>query len=366
MRVRCSLVVSLAMLLCAATLLAQQSKDDFASVYETLRTYPSDPCDGAGDERSGKLDDRLLRAADERVRAALNASLVEAGAAERAAAALKELGKAGGPSSGPTWEAEAQFHYSLQWLTPVVVVKMGVRSHEVFAAYALTQETWPSKHTEWHAVASSLDDDPVPWTQVEMREIARGPADHARFLAVIHYGGCAGSSGVRYRGYEWDPNGGIDSAETMLDIDGASGMDPQGGPVTKKNPFPTIGTLNTKGSRITLPYCIWSDIDWWDNPSLCVVDTFDVSGDAARFVSRRYNRPELVPIAKAIEYAKRNELPELRAFCTSDEVAQKLLAPGGFGPGASDPEVPCLLRTADGCIWRKAERFWWCSAVSGG
>ena len=68
--------------------------------------------------------------------------------------------------------------------------------------------------------------------------------------------------------------------------------------------FPQIGKLQTDGPLIIPPYCWFSSIDTWDNPSLCAVDTYDLSRDSVRFRSRTYNRPDLVPIAKAIEYAQ--------------------------------------------------------------
>jgi len=338
----CSLLVLLPILSCAGLLTAQDKTPAFGDLYSKLRTYPSDPCDGSWDAESGKLEEQLLLATDERIRSALNTDLTYDGAPQRARAVLTELASRIGRPGVSTGKA-ALFESDVLALEPMVVVKLRVRTHDAFVAYALTEETWPKKHTEWHAVASSLYDDPVPWTQIEVRPLKAGPAAHTRFLAVIHFGGCAGSSGIRYRGYQWDPETGVDMADSILELDGAVGMDPQPGSVTKKNPFPTIGTLGTSGSRITLPYCIWSGMDWWDNPSLCLVDTFDMGGDMPRFVSRRYNRPELVPIAKAIEYTKKHELPELRAFCASNEVAERLLAQGRLGgPGASDPEVTVL------------------------
>ena len=64
-----------------------------------------------------------------------------------------------------------------------------------------------------------------------------------------------------------------------------------------------------------------------------MADTYDVSRDAITFVGRRYNRPDLAPVAKALEYAKAHDLPALRGYCASDAVAQKILRtlPGGYG-----------------------------------
>jgi hypothetical protein len=89
--------------------------------------------------------------------------------------------------------------------------------------------------------------------------------------------------------------------------------------------FAQIGKLQTEGPAITLPYCWFSPIDTWDNPSLCAVDTYDTSGDQVKFRSRAYNRPDLLPIAKAIEYAEQRDYPAVLAYCASGDVALKLV-----------------------------------------
>jgi len=85
----------------------------------------------------------------------------------------------------------------------------------------------------------------------------------------------------------------------IIEQDGAFGLDDE------VPGFAQIGELQTQGALMTLPYCWFSALDTWDNPSLCAVDTYDVARDKVRFETRRYNRPDLVPIAKAIEHARR-------------------------------------------------------------
>jgi hypothetical protein len=144
-------------------------------------------------------------------------------------------------------------------------------------------------------------------------------------------GGCAGSFGQRYAIEEWNPVREEYLSEAISQT-GASGLEasPEH-PPTKEDPFPTVGVLKTDGTRITLPYCEFTQLDTWDNPSLCMVDTYDVSGDVVVFLGRRYNRPDLVPVAKALGYAKAHDLPALRAYCASDAVARKILREGGYG-----------------------------------
>ena len=89
--------------------------------------------------------------------------------------------------------------------------------------------------------------------------------------------------------------------------------------------FSEIGELKTKGPLITLPYCWFSPIDTWDNPSMCAVDSYDLSGDTVEFRTRTYNRPDLLPVAKALEYAEHRDYPAVLAYCASPAVARALV-----------------------------------------
>jgi len=74
-----------------------------------------------------------------------------------------------------------------------------------------------------------------------------------------------------------------------------------------------------------MPYCWFSPIDTWDNPSLCAADTFDVSSDLVRFRNRVVNRPDLYPVAQAIKYAEAHEYRAVRAYCRTDAIARALI-----------------------------------------
>jgi hypothetical protein len=87
-----------------------------------------------------------------------------------------------------------------------------------------------------------------------------------------------------------------------------------------------------------LPFCWFSGIDTWDNPSMCAVDTYDLSGDSVRFQSRAYNRPDLLPVAKAIEFAEKHDYPAVLAYCASASVARKIVRELATGYGF-DTEV---------------------------
>ncbi|HEY2471202.1 MAG TPA: hypothetical protein VGI45_25640 [Terracidiphilus sp.] len=63
---------------------------------------------------------------------------------------------------------------------------------------------------------------------------------------------------------------------------------------------------------------------------MCALDRYDLSGDGVRFVSRQVNRPDLLPVAQALDNAAKHDFGAVRGYCTSDAVARRLVewAPG--------------------------------------
>jgi len=186
-------------------------------------------------------------------------------------------------------------------------------------------------------VGSRSDDGDEFESFVDLYPVNRGPSGRARFLARVTGVGCAGPIGIAYDAREWDPRG-IGSLSEIIQQGGAFGLD------DRVPGFAWIGKLQTQGPLITLPYCSFSGIDTWDNPSLCAVDTYDVAADEVRFESRRYNRPELVPIAKAIEHAGRRDYPAVLGYCASNEVAHQLMRSIPQGVFADDLRVTLKRR----------------------
>jgi hypothetical protein len=86
-----------------------------------------------------------------------------------------------------------------------------------------------------------------------------------------------------------------------------------------------VGKLGTTGKTIQLPYCFFSAVDTWDNPTLCAADSFDLSGDDPRFIGRIYNSPDLVVVNNAIQHAQARDYLALRGYCAFDAVARKLV-----------------------------------------
>lgn len=227
------------------------------------------------------------------------------------------------------WEAQDRFHFQLLDLSSAFVLKVSIGSQEKFFVFGSPAEADPYRQNQlWQLVGEEeLPIDGIPsFSSVEIHLLHFGPSGNPRFLAVIKYSGCAGSSGLLYDAREWNPKerGELDQ---IIKQEGSVGMDEDfnGGKPTQKEPFLPIGKLETKGDFITLPYCWFSAIDTWDNPSLCALDTYDLSGDAVKLKSRTYNRPDLLPIAKTIEYAEKHDYPAVLAYCGNADVARRLV-----------------------------------------
>jgi hypothetical protein len=226
------------------------------------------------------------------------------------------------------WPDEARFHYQILDISPALVLKVSFRARARFFVFGIPEDSKWNHDRFWKQVGYDEEsvDHPASFSWLDVYPLYSGPTGRPRFLASIGFSGCAGSGGIVYDGREWNPgNGG--NLEQILKLEGSMGMDEvaNGRKPTKKDPFAPVGILHTDGPLITLPFCWFSAIDTWDNPSMCAVDTYDLSKDEIRFRSRTYNRSDLLPIAKAIEYAEKRDYPAVLAYCTSDAVAQKLV-----------------------------------------
>jgi len=225
------------------------------------------------------------------------------------------------------WPDEARFHFQLLDLPPILVLKMTFRTHAGLVVFGVPKSNSGEPDRLWREIdsGSGSADHESPRSWLDLYPLRRGPSGNARFLARFGYTGCAGSSGVLYEAREWNAQYGY--FDTVLKQEGAFGMDEaaDGHGPSPKDPFAPIGMLRTEGPLITLPYCWFSAVDTWDNPSLCAVDTYDISGNDMRFRSRAYNRPDLVPIAKAVEYAEQRDYPAVLGYCASADIARRIV-----------------------------------------
>jgi len=300
-------------------------QQDFRQRLQKLAVLSPDPCDPPSPrEKEWTPEDsefRLFSQAADIVAESLNAASTSAGLPkDRPAAALGKLQEASSEINAD-WPEDNRFHFQILEIPPLLVVKMEIRTSARYFAFAIPHEEVSEKaQPVWHEVGSdevSLEQDSTT-SVIELFELHRGPSGNARFLARIEPLGCAGSIGVVYDAREWNRQG-AGRLEEIIHQSGSFGLD---GNVPG---FPQIGELRTDSSLIILPYCWFSAIDTWDNPSLCAVDTYDLSGDDVKFQSRAYNRPDLVPVARAIEYAQARDSAAARGYCASSEIADRLV-----------------------------------------
>jgi len=271
----------------------------------------------------------ILKEASKAVLDELNAAGTDPGVARiRANAMLKKLeGLSREINAG--WSDEDRLHFELLDFSSALVLKASIGTQAKFFVFGFPEKVDTfSPHELWEQVGEEeLDLNGIaPRSLLEIHPLHRGPSGNPRFLAKITYFGCAGSLSLLYDAREWNPKE-RGELNQIIKQDGAVGMDEafNGSKPTRKEPFLPIGKLETQDLFITLPYCWFSAIDTWDNPSLCALDTYDLSGDAVRFKSREYNRPDLLPIAKAIEYAEKHDYPAVRAYCSNADVARRLM-----------------------------------------
>jgi hypothetical protein len=312
------------------------SQKDFQLLLQKIGTQSSDPCvDPAPLLQPTEADEgSVFQAAENIVIQALNAPFASPSSSRpQATAALKQL-EALSAQTNASWPDENRFHFDVLEVSPLLLIKLTIRASETYYVLAVPPKEDGTPGTEWKQVGEdeTFDSHRTPTSRLTLYPLHRGPAGHPRFLAAINSSGCAGSYGTTYEASEWNASE-SEYLSRIIHQEGASGLEdtPEDTKPSPENPFPSIGKLRTTGAQITLPFCWFSAVDTWDNPSLCAVDTYDLSSDIVRFRSRAYNRPDIVPIAKAIEYSKNHDLPALAAYCTSPAIARRFVreAPSG-------------------------------------
>lgn len=322
--------------------LRPDSPSKLRQLLQEMASETPDPCDAPSVMHDvADRESSVFRDVEENVTEALNASSENRTTAGIVAEQALEKLERQSAEINASWPDENRLHYKLLDLPPILVLKLTFRTHARFVVFAIPPGSSKTPNRLWQQVGSDdvsfEHESPRSW--LDLHPLHRGPSGNARFLASFGYTGCAGSLGVVYDVREWAPKDGTGYIEQIIKQEGAFGMDqaPQGHSPTAKDPFPAIGVLRTTDKLLTLPYCWFSAIDTWDNPSLCAVDTYELSGDTVAFRSRTYNRPDLVPVAKAIEFADRHDYPAVRAYCASDELAHRLVR--NLPPHAEDLQV---------------------------
>ena len=309
----------------------QQSTPSAENLLVRLSIEPAGACEGS---HNRAVENQLFDQADQAVVQILNAASNSASSRliprEQAVEALEKLVQLS-TKIDASWPEGNRFQYEAIDVSPGLVVKMTILSRATFSFFAVTQIGPPSHQTSrWQQ--SGFDPHRINnmggSQSVDVFLLHRGPAGKARFLVESGDFSCGSGRGVTYTAYEWDPQNAAGLAEIIKLEDSVNEEDPIDEQIIGRfetASFTPIGKLRTDGPLITLPHCWFSDLDTWDNPSLCAVNTYDLSGDRVRFVSSVINRPDLLPIARAVEYAQAHGYSATRAYCESDEVARKLV-----------------------------------------
>lgn len=285
-----------------------------------MAAVSSDDCGGAGAWAVDihQKEDLLFSAVETLVTDRLNgpAPAETSEAESRARSALLEV-EHSSSEINKSWPAEERFHFELLALHPAILVRMSYRDKAMlvlFGSFYLDKYSAVDPGTKWRGV-HFLDPDPSA-SGIDLFPLHRGPSGRVRFLARVWHSGCAGSIGEEYYGYEWSAETGQFPTQ-IIKIEGAEGMD--------SAESKQVGKFSTTGKAIQLPYCFFSAVDTWDNPTLCAADSFDLSGDDPRFIGRIYNSPDLVVVNNAIGHAQAHDYLGLRGYCASDAVARKLI-----------------------------------------
>ncbi len=294
------------------------------ALMEQLSVYPPDVCGwetGAGpsfSEAATRIENQLIELADAAILQALNQNPVNPKTA--AGQVLQEL-ESIGEKANRSWPRTSRFHYKVVELHPAIVVALTIRSRAAFSVYGvpdLLPEPGQKRNTRWTQVKTDRYrwEEQVAAEEFRLHPLLRGASGKARFLSEFHHIGCGGGQpAVDYTAYEWDPSGTGD-LRAVLHREGVESG------ITE----PAIGRLETTGGVITLPYCWRSAVDdgsvW---AALCSVDTYDISGDEARFIGTRTNRPDLEAVARVIQHAQLRDYRAVLAYSGSQRVARSLV-----------------------------------------
>ncbi len=316
-------IIALALLFTLGARAQQPPEPSFEDLLKALAPAPGDACDFPDKDREGTpfsdLEYQLFQQADKAVAQGLAEKTSAASTLEKLERLSAEINK--------KWSDERQFHFQVIDLPPAVLVKMTYRNRATISFFAKTSTD------SWRTIGASHDHRAMPtggYESLDLFALARGPAHRPRFLARFSDAACGSGVAVGYYAYEWNPQSTTGSLDEFIKLEGAaSQLDAIGEsvytPRDQEHSFLPVGELKTEGSLITLPYCWFSAIDSWNNPSLCAVNSYDTSGDRVRFVNSVYNRPDLLPIAKAIEHAQAHDYPAVLAYCGSPAVARELI-----------------------------------------
>jgi hypothetical protein len=317
--------------------LSGEQLNQFKALVQRLAANPPSDCSGPihDSEEAVGFEDKIFEQISNTVLDSINRNPESPGkVAKRTLSQFKEV------SDGITKsrEPEARLRYKVLEFKPLLVLKLAIWNQATFIVYApASQQNNPT--TKWMVVQSGDGTGHSRFESLQLSPLWRGPSGNPRFLEVKHFSDCMAGMTLDYiaNGYEWRP-GELDAFRI----------------IAKKSSFSEEGPkwkFDTSGKIITIPYCWSGHLLLNVDATICSVDTYDLSGDAVRYVRTENDPEDLAVVAKVIKYAQAHELRALSVYCTSSQVARLVLQtmpPGsivfdvGFSRKRTGPDVELL------------------------
>jgi hypothetical protein len=233
-----------------------------------------------------------------------------------------------------SWPEERRFHYQILDLGTAIVLKYTIRTRATFSVLGIpaffSGVDERRNNNYWVQVGndSFRHGEYRSNEQLALSILGPAPSRRPRFLATFNHVSCGDNqiTLVDYRGYEWNPadTGNLKTIVHQAGVTTGGTFDELATPTAEPAHVTAAPATaaQTTGKTIALPYCRHSNVETHGLPLLCDVDTYDVSGDEVRFVSRNTNRPDLNAIARLIELAQARDVAAAAVYTTSPKVAR--------------------------------------------
>ena len=134
------------------------SPPDFRELLQMIASFPPDPCgppNGAVQNSSELESSAFDRAADIVTEGLNTARATPQSSVERATETLNKLVRMSAEVNS-SWPEEDRFRFEILKLPPVIVVKMGLRNHELFFAFGNSEGKSGNANQIWHSSIPGL------------------------------------------------------------------------------------------------------------------------------------------------------------------------------------------------------------------
>lgn len=159
-----------------------QPQDVFRQFLQQLVAYSPDPCgppyDNENNWHTSDIESRLFDAAQSVVADALNDSTVARVPKDRASTSLKRLEEES-TRINAEWPEENRFRFEVLDIDPVLVVRMGIRSHERFFVFGIFEGATGKARGMWSEIGSDEEgfaSPEAPRSYLSLFALHRGPS----------------------------------------------------------------------------------------------------------------------------------------------------------------------------------------------